>query len=78
MKALTTALIAAGALALSACGGGETNVAANNTVEEVTNLGTEDLGNDAGLANEAVANEAAPADANAVDANASTNATNTQ
>ena len=77
MKALTTALIAAGALALSACGGGaENNVAANNTAEEVYNIAPDELGNDAGLGNETT--DANAVDANAADANASTNATNTQ
>ena len=80
MKLVSTALLAAGMMALSACGGGGAeNVSANNVVEDY-NL-TEDLGNESLLGNEAVGNEvdANAVDTNAVDANASAgNETNSQ
>jgi predicted lipoprotein len=79
MKLVSTALLAAGMMALSACGGGAENVAANNVVEDY-NL-TEDLGNESLLGNEVDANavDANAVDANAVDANASAgNETNSQ
>jgi len=60
MKLMSTALLAAGLTALSACGGGAENKAANTTVEEVNVvednladdnlLGTDTLGNDSGNA----------------------------
>ena len=65
MKLVSTALLAAGLVALSACGGGATeNVAVNNSGEELYNLTEEDLGTDNLSANEATGNEA-EADANA-------------
>jgi hypothetical protein len=78
MKILSTALLAAGLVALSACGGAATeNAAANNVSEEVYNVAPDDLGVDNGLGNEAAdlnAADANAADANAVDANAAGNA----
>ena len=60
MKILSTALLAAGLMALSACGGGSENKAANTVVEDVNLvednladenlLGTDTLGNEAGNA----------------------------
>ena len=80
MKLVSTALLAAGMMALSACGGGaEENVAANNVAEDY-NL-TEDLGSENLLGNEADANavDLNAVDANAADANASAgNETNSQ
>ena len=77
MKILSTALLAAGLVALSACGGGAENVAANNVSEEVYNVAPDDLGADNGLGNDAAdlnAVDANAADANAADANAAGNA----
>ncbi|MDQ8758362.1 hypothetical protein RCO27_19200 [Sphingosinicella sp. LHD-64] len=79
MKLASTLFLAAGLVALSACGGGaETNVAANNTADELYNLTDEDLGGDnlldanAVLGNAADANLAAPpVDANATAENVS-------
>jgi len=58
MKLVSTALLAAGLVALSACGdGGEENVAATNAGEDLYNVAPDDfgddnlLGNDAGLDN---------------------------
>jgi outer membrane protein assembly factor BamD (BamD/ComL family) len=73
MKLASTLFLVAGLAALSACGGGaETNVATNNSADELYNLTDEDLGGEnlldanAVLGNEADANLAAPAtDANA-------------
>jgi predicted lipoprotein len=79
MKLVSTALLAAGMMALSACGGGEENVAANNVAEDY-NL-TEDLGSENLLGNEVDANavDLNAVDANAADANASAgNETNSQ
>ena len=60
MKLMSTALLAAGLMALSACGGGSENKAANTIVEDVNVvednlsdenlLGTDTLGNDSGNA----------------------------
>ena len=73
MKLLYTALLAAGLVALSACGGGGAdNAAANNVSDEVYNVAPDDLGAENTLGNEAVDLNAA--DANAVDANAAGNA----
>ena len=67
MKRISTVLLAAGLVALSACGGGaETNVAANNSSDALYNVVPEDLnllGNDVLL-------DDAGTDLNAVDANA--------
>lgn len=78
MKFASTLFLAAGLVALSACGGGaETNVAANNSSDELYNLTDEDLGSEnlldanAVLGNELDANLAAPADANLTTENAS-------
>lgn len=79
MKYLSKALVAAGLLALGACGGAATeNVAANNTAgDELYNLTPDDLGAGNALGNEILlGNEAGNATAagNAVDTNASGNA----
>jgi hypothetical protein len=68
MKLVSTAILAAGLVALSACGGGSTaenNAADLNTLDETYNALPDDLGNaaDEGLDANAV-------DLNAVDANA--------
>ncbi len=53
MKLGSKALVAAGLLALSACGGGaEENTAANAAEEDLYNVGTEDLTLDNGLGND--------------------------
>ena len=59
MKLFSKALLAAGLVALSACGGGaEENTAANTAADDLYNVTTEDLtldnglGNDLGLENE--------------------------
>ena len=58
MKLVSTAILAAGLVALSACGGGaETNVAANNTSDALYNVAPDDLGTE--LDNELLGNEAA-------------------
>lgn len=79
MKFASTLFLAAGLVALSACGGGaETNVATNNSADELYNLTDDSLGDanlidaNAVLGNEVDANlAAAPADANATTENAS-------
>lgn len=67
MKRISTAILAAGLVALGACGGGaETNVAANNSSDALYNVVPEDLnllGNDVLL-------DDTGTDLNAVDANA--------
>ena len=69
MKLLKAALLAAGLAALAACGGAE-DTAANNIVEDVSNVAADDLGADENLlGNESLGNEA---DANAAADNAST------
>jgi hypothetical protein len=70
MKLSSTALLAAGLVALSACGGGAENNVAANAAEEV-NLETETLVDDNAVLNEGDLN--AGADANAV-SNAGENA----
>ena len=70
MKLLSTALLAAGLVALSACGGAAENTVANNVADEVYNVAPDDLGGDNLLGNEALGNEAA--DLNAGTDNAST------
>ena len=45
MKILSSALVAAGLVALAACGGGE-DEAANNVGAETLNVAPDDLGND--------------------------------
>ena len=72
MKILSTALLAAGLVALSACGGG--NSAANNVAADDTlNVAPDDLGNDVLLGNETLGNDVL--DANLVTDNAATDAT---
>ena len=61
----------AGLLALGACNSAANNVAADNSVGEVTNVSSDDLGGDNGLGNAADTNAT---DANAADANAAGNA----
>ena len=56
MKMLSTALLAAGLVALSACGGGDDN-AANNVAAETFNVAPDDLGNDVLLTNETLGND---------------------
>ena len=58
MKLVSKALLAAGLVALSACGGGaEENVAANNTGEDLYNVAPDDLTVDnALLGNETLGN----------------------
>lgn len=74
MKLLKTALLAAGLAALGACSGGADNnaAAANNVVEDVTNVSDEGLV-DNGL-NESVDANAAVVTDNAVVANETGNA----
>ena len=57
MKLVSKALLAAGLVALSACGGGEENVAANNTVDELYNVAPDDLGAEDLLGNETLGND---------------------
>jgi hypothetical protein len=53
MKLVSKALLAAGLVALSACGGGEENTAANNTAgEDLYNVAPDDLTLDNGLGND--------------------------
>jgi len=62
MKLISTAVLAAGLIALAGCGGGAANNAADaNVVDEGLNVSSDELGN---------LDETAPLDANAVDANA--------
>lgn len=53
MKLVCTALLAAGLVALSACGdSGEENVAADNAAEDLYNVAPDDLGDDNLLGND--------------------------
>jgi hypothetical protein len=73
MKLLSTALLAAGLVALSACGGGATstdNAADVNAADESLNVPADDLGNLSDVPVDANAVDANAADAAAVDANA--------
>ena len=73
MKIISTALAVAAALALSACGGGSENKAANTVVEDV-NLVEDNLA-DEPLAGNVVGNETGnEADANAAAGNEAGNA----
>ena len=56
MKILSTALLAAGLVALSACGGGDEK-AANNVAAETYHVAPDELGNDTLLTNEALGND---------------------
>ena len=56
MKILTTALLAAGLAALSACGGGDDTVA-NNVAADTYNVAPDDLGTENLLGNEALGND---------------------
>lgn len=72
MKILSTALLAAGLVALSACGGGDS--AANNVVADDTlNVAPDDFGNDVLLGNETLGNDTG-LDANLATDNALSNA----
>ena len=51
MKILSISLVAAGLVALGACGGGG-NDAANNVAADTYNVAPDDLGNDLGLDND--------------------------
>ena len=83
MKLVSKALVAAGLLALGACGGGaeEENAAANAAGEDLYNVASEDLALDNGLGNDlggvSLGNEADPANlsdsANLTDSNSASN-----
>ena len=74
MKLLSMALAAAGLMALSACGGGSENKAANTAAEDV-NVVEDNLLDDSSLAGNEVGNEAGnAADANAAAGNEAGNA----
>ena len=80
MKLVSKALLAAGLVALSACGGGtEENIAANNATDDLYNVAPDDLGLDnALLGNETVGNDTG-LDTNATtDTNTATTVGNTQ
>ena len=78
MKPLSMAVLAAGLIVLSACGGSEeANLAADNAAaDESLNALPEDLGDENLLGNEGDLNavDVNAVDANAADANASSNA----
>ena len=58
MKLVSTVLLAAGLVALSACGdSGEENVAAANAGEDLYNVAPDDLGDDNLLGNDALGND---------------------
>ena len=77
MKILNTALVAAGLMALSACGGGDDNAANNAALDDTLNVAPTDFGNDTLLGNETLGNDTVTDTANvaaeneAADANAS-------
>jgi predicted lipoprotein len=80
MKRISTALLAAGLMALGACGGGDDS-AANNVAADTYNVAPDDLGNDVLLGNELDTNlgtgnevDANLGAGNEADADASTNA----
>ena len=78
MKTLPKALLAAGLVALSACGGGaEENTAATNAGEDLYNVAPDDLGTENLLGNDTLGNDVGLD--NAVDTNTGTetNATET-
>jgi hypothetical protein len=56
MKALSTALLAAGLVALGACSGGDDN-AANNVGADTLNVAPDDLGTDNFLVDETLGND---------------------
>jgi hypothetical protein len=58
MKRISTALLAAGLVALSACSGaGEENAAANNVTDEAYNVAPDDLGDENLLGNDTLGND---------------------
>lgn len=57
MKMIKTALVAAGLMALSACGGGDENVANNTAVDDTLNVAPADFGNETVLGNETLGND---------------------
>ena len=77
MKILSSALLAAGLFALSACGGGSTE-AANNVTADTYNVSPDELGNEAVLGNETFGNEALSNEATNVADNSAANTTNAQ
>ena len=77
MKIFNTALVAAGLMALGACGGGDDNAANNVVLDDTLNVVPTDFGNDSLLGNETLGNDVVTDTANvaaeneAADANAS-------
>ena len=76
MKTLKTALVAAGLMALSACGGGGDNAANNTAVDDTLNVAPADFGNETVLGNETLGNDTV-VDTNVAVENTSTDANST-
>ena len=80
MKLISTALLAAGLVALGACGDSEeANVAANNAAEDLYNVAPDELGDENLLGNEALGNDTGLDNVSTNDADGDAgNATNAQ
>jgi hypothetical protein len=76
MRSISTAFLAAGLVALSACGGGgEENAAANNLTDEAYNVAPDDLGDENLLGNEALGNDVLTENETTTNTGAESNAT---
>ena len=64
MKILKTALVAAGLMALGACGGGDDNAANSTALDDTLNVAPADFGNETLLGNETLVNDSVTDTAN--------------